>query len=178
MLRSTSGRLLASLRLCLLDNDASAATRILAGPPGCDNLAPFTPLHVVPLALAGRQWDLRVYSTAPLAPSAGSIWPFALVGLLGAALLGALLLIVTGRARRIETAVQQRTAELEQRGTQLQAEVAERQRATAALRESQQRLRNILDHAPIGVAYTDTGGRIRESVTSRCYRPGETRHGR
>ncbi len=28
---------------------------------------------------------------------------------------------------------------------------------------SQQRLRNILDHAPIGVAYTDTEGRIREA---------------
>ena len=83
--------------------------------------------------------------------------------MLGAAVLGALLLLVTGRARRIETAVQERTAELEQRGAQLQAEVAERQRTTAALRDSQQRLRNILDHVPIGVAYTDANGRIREA---------------
>jgi PAS domain S-box-containing protein len=85
------------------------------------------------------------------------------VGLLGTALLAALLLTVTGRARRIAAAVQQRTAELEQRGAELQAQVAERQRTEAALRESQQRLRNILDHAPIGVAYTDTSGRIREA---------------
>ena len=68
-----------------------------------------------------------------------------------------------GRTRRIAAAVQQRTAELEQRRVELQAEVAERQRTEAALRDSQQRLRNILDHAPIGVAYTDTSGRIREA---------------
>jgi PAS domain S-box-containing protein len=113
--------------------------------------------------MAGRQWDLRVYSAAPPVIVTGTIWPFALVGLSGTALLGALLLIVTGRARRIEAAVQQRTAELQHRGAQLQAEVAERQRTTAALSDSQQRLRNILDHVPIGVAYTDTHGRIREA---------------
>ncbi len=163
LLRSTSATRLSSLHLCLLDNDASAATRILAGPPGCDQLSPFTPLRVVPIAIAGRQWDLRVYSTAALAPSAGATWPFALVGLLGAALLGTLLLIVTGRAQRIEAAVAQRTAELQQRSSELQAEIAERQRTTTALSESQQRLRNILDHVPIGVAYTDTCGRIREA---------------
>jgi PAS domain S-box-containing protein len=163
LLRATAATVSSSLRLCLLDNDAPAAARVLAGPPGCANLTPLTPLHVVPLAIAGRQWDLRVYSAAPLEPGAGSVWPFALVGLLAAALLGALLLIVTGRARRIEAAVQQRTAELQQRSAELQAEVAERQRATAALLDSQQRLRNILDHTPIGVAYTDTSGRIREA---------------
>ena len=163
VLRAASAMLSSSLRLCLLDNDAPPATRVLAGPPDCEHLKPFTPLHVLPVAMAGRQWDLRVYASAPLATSAGSTWPFALVGLLAAAMLGALLLIVTGRARRIEAAVLQRTAELEQRSAELQAEVAERQRTTAALRDSQQRLRNILDHTPIGVAYTDTEGRIREA---------------
>ncbi|MES2960672.1 MAG: CHASE domain-containing protein [Pseudomonadota bacterium] len=163
LLRSSTGSLLPTLRLCLLDNEASAATRVLAGPAGCDNLSPFTALHVAPLAVAGRQWDLRVYTDAALTPSATSTWPFALVGLLGASMLGALLMIVTGRARRIEAAVQQRTAELQQRSAELQAEVGERQRTTADLRDSQQRLRNILDHVPIGVAYTDTEGRIREA---------------
>ena len=163
LLQSTAAAHTSSLRMCLLDNEASATSRILAGPAGCDRLSPDTPLRVVPIAMAGRQWDLRVYSAAPPPIVAGTIWPFALVGLSGTALLGALLLIVTGRARRIEAAVQQRTAELQHRGAQLQAEVAERQRTTAALRDSQQRLRNILDHVPIGVAYTDTGGRIREA---------------
>jgi len=163
LLHKASATLSPSLRLCLLDNAAPPAARVLAGPPDCEHLKPFTPLHVLPVAMAGRQWDLRLYAATPLATSAGSTWPFALVGLLGAAMLGALLLIVTGRARRIEAAVLQRTAELEQRSAELQAEVAERQRTTAALRDSQQRLRNILDHTPIGVAYTDAEGRIREA---------------
>ena len=141
-----------------------ADARLLAGAPGCDspNLAA-TLLHVSPLTVAGRKWDLRVYSAAPLAPGLGSTWPYTLISLAVAAMLGALLLIVTGRSRRIEAAVQLRTAELQQRSAELQAEMTERQRATAALRDSQQRLRNILDHTPIGVAYTDTTGRIREA---------------
>jgi len=151
------------LRLCLLDNDAPAAARLLAGLPGCDNLGPSSLLNVSAQSVAGRNWELRVYSTGPLASGSGSPWPYALVSLLVASMLGALLLIVTGRARRIEAAVQLRTAELQQRSAELQAEVGERQRATAALRDSQQRLRNILDHTPIGVAYTDTKGRIREA---------------
>ena len=163
LLRAASATLPGSLRLCLLDNDSPATLRVLAGPPGCDNLGPATPLHVVPLSVAGRQWDLRVFAAAPLLPAVSSIWPFAVVGLLVATMLGALLLLVTGRARRIEAAVQQRTAELEQRSAELQAEAIERQRTGIALRDSQQRLRNILDHTPIGVAYTDTKGRIREA---------------
>ena len=152
------------LQLCLIDNDAAADARLLAGAPGCDSPNPSAALlHVSPLTVAGRKWDLRVYSAAPLAPGLGSTWPYALTSLAVAAMLGALLLIVTGRSRRIEAAVQLRTAELQQRSAELQAEVTERQRATAALRDSQQRLRNILDHTPIGVAYTDTTGRIREA---------------
>jgi PAS domain-containing protein len=50
---------------------------------------------------------------------------------------------VTGRTRRIEIAVLQRTAALE-------AEVGEREVAEAALRDSEQRFRNILDNVPIG----------------------------
>ncbi len=163
LLRAAAAGLSASLSLCLIDKDATAPSRVLSGAPDCDKLAAFAPLHVTRLALAGREWELRVSATAPVAPSASGIWPFALVGLLGTAMLGALLLTVTGRARRIAEAVQQRTAELELRSAELQTEMGERQRTGAALRDSQQRLRNILDHTPIGVAYTDTGGRIREA---------------
>jgi PAS domain S-box-containing protein len=106
---------------------------------------------------------LRITSNSGRAPGIGRTWPLALVSLAGAAMLGALLLTITGRARRIEAAVVERTAELQQRSSELQVEAAQRQRTAIALRESQQRLRNILDHAPIGVAYTDTEGRIREA---------------
>jgi len=152
-----------SLMLCLIDNDAVPQRRVLAGPNACDNLTSTTRLHVSPLAFAGRQWDIRVIGADTVPAGVGRTWPLALVSLPAVALLGALLLTITGRARRIEAAVTERTAELQERGTQLQAEVVQRQRTASALRDSQQRLRNILDHAPIGVAYTDTDGRIREA---------------
>jgi PAS domain S-box-containing protein len=86
---------------------------------------------------------------------------FALVGLLFTALLGASLLIITGRTRRIETAVNDRTAAL-------QAEVREREVAETALRESEQRFRNILNNVPIGVLYTDLGSRVKQSNPRIC----------
>jgi PAS domain S-box-containing protein len=158
-------RLPATLTLCLIDNDAEHGAQVLAGPDGCERIeAPAARAHTASLPFASRQWALRVTTDA----SAGTIgigrtWPLALVSLASAAMLGALLLTITGRARRIEAAVVERTAELQQRSTELQAEATQRQRTAMALRESQQRLRNILDHAPIGVAYTDTEGRIREA---------------
>jgi PAS domain S-box-containing protein len=168
LLRAAATTLPPTLRLCLLDTQEPAPARVLAGPPGCDKLAPLAPLQVTPLSLAGRRWQLRVDAPVPVAPGAGSTWPFALAGLLASGLLGALLLIVTGRARRIEAAVQDRTIELQQRSDDLQQEIAERLRTDAALRESQQILRNILDNIPIGVAYTDTAGRILEANPKLC----------
>jgi PAS domain S-box-containing protein len=89
------------------------------------------------------------------------VWLFALVGLLSTAMLGGFLLTVTGRARRIETAVRERTAAL-------QAEVREREVAEAALRESEQRFRNILNHVPIGVIYTDLRGNVKQTNPRFC----------
>lgn len=164
LLRSVATALPSPWQLCLLDQEAPAHARVLAGPPGCDRLPPRAPLQVAPLAPGARQWELRISAPTPLAPAVGSsIWPFALVGLLGTTMLGSLLLIVTGRARRIEAAVQQRTAELRQRGAELQVEVTEHQRTGAALLDSEQQLRNILDHVPTGIADTDGSGRLREA---------------
>ena len=163
VLAATARRFNASLRMCLVDNDAAPTKRLLAGDRVCLDLEPSKALHMQPVALGGRQWDLRVFEATRPRTSLGRAWPFALIGLAATALLGALLLMITGRARRIEAAVALRTTELEQRSVQLQAEVAQRKRTASALRDSQQRLRNILDHAPIGVAYTDSEGRIREA---------------
>ncbi|HET9976895.1 MAG TPA: CHASE domain-containing protein [Burkholderiaceae bacterium] len=144
MLDALRPRVAASLVLCLVDHEGASARQ-----------------RIAPLDFAGRRWALQIRAAAP--PAEGRAWMSALIGLASAALLGALLLTITGRARRIEAAVAERTDELQRRTAQLQAEAAQRQRTASALRESQQRLRNILDHAPIGVAYTDSEGRIREA---------------
>ena len=76
-------------------------------------------------------------------------------------MLGASLLITTGRTRRIESAVRERTADL-------RAEVGERHVAEAALRASEQRFRNILDNVPIGVIYSDLSGRVIQANPRFC----------
>jgi PAS domain S-box-containing protein len=150
------------LGVCVVDTDALAPRRRLAGNPGCETEAPGM-LHVRPLAFAGRQWDLRTYARRDAVPEARitNAWLFSFVGLLGAAMLGALLLTVTGRTRRIEAAVRERTAALE-------AEVQERERAEAALRDSEQRFRNILNTAPIGIIYTDLRGNVKQTNPRFC----------
>jgi PAS domain S-box-containing protein len=154
------------LALCLLDvtdaAEASAGPRHLAGAPACEKLAPrLMQLHA--FDYAGRKWELHVSATPGTLPTAhnGDVWLFAIVGLLATSVLGGFLLTVTGRTRRIETAVRERTAALE-------AEVRERGVAEAALRESETRFRNILNHVPIGVIYTDLRGNVKQTNPRFC----------
>ncbi len=58
--------------------------------------------------------------------------------------------------QELEARVERRTAQLQQTNEQLQAEIAERQRIEAALRESEERFRRIFDDAPIGIALAST----------------------
>ena len=150
------------LRVCVVDTDALASRRRLSGPTGCESEAAAL-LHVRPLAFAGRQWDLRIYADAAGLPGAhdSNAWLFSVVGLLSAAVLGALLLTVTGRTRRIEVAVRERTAALTQ-------EVREREQAEAAMRESETRFRNIFNNVPIGVCYTDLRGNVQQTNPRFC----------
>ena len=146
------------LRWCLIDANPAAPRPRLAGAPGCDTAAADAHEFTRTLPFGGRQWRVRIAARASDFAEGGHVnaWLFSSAGLLSTALLAVLLLTVTGRTRRIETAVAQRTAELER-------EMGERARTEQALRESEQRLRNILDHAPIGIVYADLVGRIREA---------------
>jgi len=140
------------LAFCLVDTDPHTARPLLAGKPGCaaQTLPPLSRVHK--LQFSGRAWELRAWAASPM-PShdgMGSLL-FAVVGLISTALLGALLLTVTGRAKRIADLVTERTAELRR-------EVQERERAAEALHASEERFRNIFEHAAVGLVFTDLRG--------------------
>ena len=134
--------------------------RRLAGPPGCESDAATGRSGWQTrreLRLAGRPLELRIAATEGSVPGqqAEATWLQALVGLASTAMLGALLLTVTAHSRRTELAVTDATAELRR-------EIRERAAAEAALRESEERLRSILDHVPLGVMFLDPQGRVIE----------------
>ncbi len=156
------------LAICLIDVTPGAARRRLAGAKGCE-LREAARQFVRAVPFAGRDWQVRVTPAAGKSRQlhGADVWLFALVGLLSTAMLGGFLLNVTGRTRRIETAVRERTAAL-------QAEVQERQTAEAALRQSEQRFRNILNNVPIGVIYTDLQGNVKQANPRFCELTGYT----
>jgi PAS domain S-box-containing protein len=170
---------------CLQDTDARAALRRLAGAAQCETgITPLVgqPPQANDTAAAGtaaeasagqprgaaavqaertlrwggRQYQLQVFEPEGHQPSVtGAAWLLGLAGLTAAAMLGALLLTVTGHARRTEHAVQAATE-------RLRTEIGERERSEAAEREINARLRSILDHAPLGLLFLDPQGRIVE----------------
>ena len=164
LLRSVMAQRPAYLRFCVTDTDPSARQRELASTAPCADF-PDTLVLRRTLMFAERQWELGVSASLVDASQAAGIrhyaWLFSSVGLLTAAVLGALLLTVTGRARIIELAVRDRTAALEQ-------QVRERVQAEAAMRESEQRFRNIFNNVPIGVLYTDIDGTVRQANPRFC----------
>ena len=162
VLRALAPQLPPYLQVCLFDAEPAAAISQLAGPPACA-AAPAGFTHQRTLAFAGRQWNVRIDARAAELPSArqNNAWLFSVVGLLSTAVLGALLLMVTGRTRRIEAAVRQRTAAL-------QEQVHEREQAEVAMRESEQRFRNIFNNVPLGVVYTDLDGAVKQTNPHFC----------
>ncbi len=161
-LKALAAQIAPYLKLCVVDGGSGRGRQRLAEPEGCET--PSAELRRVrTLNYAGRPWELSAYArTDDLAEAhSADVWLFALVGLLFTAMLGGCLLLTTGRTRRIETAVRERTAAL-------QAEVYEREVAEAALPESEQRFRNILNNVPIGVIYTDLRGRVKQSNPRFC----------
>jgi len=145
-----------TLRWCLLDAGPGAARRQLAGNADCRSVTPAGEQQLRrELQFGGRPLALYVGARASVAGARASDWLLSLTGLAAAAMLGALLLTVTGHARRTELAVQSGTAELRR-------EIAERQQVEQALRQSEARLRSLLDSAPVGVAFLDARGHFLE----------------
>jgi PAS domain S-box-containing protein len=149
----------AYLQWCLADAGPSTQPMRLAGDASCAQPAAAPQLaHHHLVDLGDRRWTLELRALPAQVPAGLSwdSWLFAAAGLLGTAVLGALLLTVTGRTRRIEMAVNERTADLRH-------EAAERERTEAALRDSEQRLRTIGTQLPIGVVTMAVDGSILES---------------
>jgi PAS domain S-box-containing protein len=101
-------------------------------------------------------------------------WLLSLAGLAAAAMLGALLLTVTGATRRTELAVLAGTADLRR-------EIAEREQVQAALARSEERLRSIVDNVPVGVAFIDPMGTLVQAnrgLAAMLDEPEDALHGR
>ena len=176
------------LRWCLVDADPTAPRRRLAGPEGCEadatglggvggvgGTTAMTAMTRITraaaqgtspamaltarrrLTLGGRALELRIAAADGLVADRQreTAWLLSMVGLAAASMLGALLLTVTGHSRRTELAVNASTAELRR-------EIAERTLAETALRESEARLRSILDNVPLGVMFLDPRGHLIE----------------
>ncbi|GMV44629.1 MAG: hypothetical protein AMXMBFR66_00270 [Pseudomonadota bacterium] len=144
-----------ALHWCLLDTDPGAGRVRLAGNMPCPAAAAPASLRARrPIAFGGRSLELQV-RLAPGTPEQAKpdLWFLALAGLAATALLGALLLTVTGHTRRTELAVEAATAEQRR-------EIGERRQVEQALRDSEARLRSILNHTPLGVAFLDPEGAL------------------
>ena len=162
LLASVAAQAPRHLRLCIRDTDPTVRQPLLSDAATCTT-GTATLEHLRNVAFAEREWEIRA-SADPLDAAFGSrnyAWLFSSVGLLMAGVLGALLLTVTGRARLIEVAVRDRTAALEQ-------QVRQRALVEAAMRESEQRFRNIFNNVPIGVLYTDIDGSVRQANPRFC----------
>jgi len=98
---------------------------------------------------AGRRWSIRIRAKAPYLAQQRfyQTWTVLAGGFLFAGLLGTFLFIIAGRNAMTERLVAERTAELEQRNLDLGKEIADRKQIEEELRESEAKIRAILDTA-------------------------------
>ena len=159
------------LGACLVDLEPDASFVRLAGRVGCESVQrgedATLPLVKMPLTFGGRHWEVRIYELPGMAQAPGRSWAFALVGLLATAMVGALLLLMSGRTLHVEALVGERTRAL-------QREIASRAEGEQALRQTEQRFRSIFETAPIGIAFTDLNGSFEEINARFCSLVGYT----
>ena len=161
-----------NLRACLTDGpaDGGPPRQRLAGPPGCESDALGSAIRhqASQVVLAGQPLNLLI-SEPTTADNRifTAVWLLALPAVAGAAMLSALLLALTGRLRRIEDRVLERT-------TALRAEIDERRQAEDARLVSDQRYRAIFDSVSIGVTLVDAKGLLVEVNPAFCTMMGCT----
>lgn len=126
-IRATVGaETLRLIDICLVDRDAQAGNARLSGPLDCaaPNWLSGAYGGAYPLVFAGRNWEIRLRATPRYQRSqrGWAAWATLAVGLCTVAVLGAFLLVSTGRARRISELVAERTAQLSEVGERLRQE--------------------------------------------------------
>jgi signal transduction histidine kinase/CheY-like chemotaxis protein len=141
-LARAASRLPSGLAACLIDrSSAGGAPQRLAGAPGCEKASDGRSTLTLPLAYAGRDWLIAVSRQlgTDAAPDfeRGAAWLYSLAGVVAAAFIGAMLMVLTGGARRVAEDAQASRSAL-QRGQARLAD-AERSRAQA---ESANRAKN------------------------------------
>ena len=162
-----------NLRACLTSaaaGDASQRPRRLAGPQGCEADVLASALRAVPskISMGEARFDLLVTEPATADNRLfTAVWLLALPAVIGTALLSALLLAISGRLRRIEDRVRERTAAL-------QLEIDERRQAEGRLAVSEQRFRAIFDNVNIGVTVVDPQGLLVDVNPAFCAMMGAT----
>lgn len=140
---------------CLFDVTETPRV-LLAGASSCEaQHADSRILSQRVFSVADRQWrmSVRPVQQATGHPADWAVWGMALSAMCSVALLVAFLLAVSGRTRRIEALISSRTSELER-------EIIERRSALLARTESETRLREMFDTAPVGISYTALDGTL------------------
>lgn len=118
----------ANIDVCLIDASGLPENQLLYGSNDCvsrtwgaQELS-----TIIPVTFAGRDWRIEMRSTPAYLNNARTwtVWTTLAVGLAMVGMLAAFLLAVTGRTRRIEEQVAQRTTELAQATERLSAQQA------------------------------------------------------
>ena len=159
------GLTLDGITVTLMDRDAASPAQLLFGSEP-------SALAAMPLRWSGSlqspddfNWELRVGAEARYLYSQRSIqaWLTQVGVLLFSAMLGSFLLVLTGRAARVEQLVGERTDELRHKNLALSREIQQRRRGEQALRDSEARFRSIFESSGTGIVFGDGDGRLLQS---------------
>lgn len=146
----------AEAKACLMSGSQGSLRQRYAGPANCESIQDDNvPVDDRQFPFADDIWTVRVVGAGPMLATQGrwSAWLFAAAGMSAVSLLGAFLLLVTGRTLRVEELVHRRTGELER-------EVQEHRKTETALRDSHELVRSIIDAASVGLTYCAPDGRF------------------
>ena len=118
------------------------------------------------LEVGGRDWDLVTTVVGDLPGASINSLDVLLGGSGFTALLGLLLMTLSGRTLGMEDEVHARTVEISQQNRRLKEEVQHRMEAEGALRESEVRFRTMADSAPV-LVFTSTASGERDYSNRR-----------